>query len=112
MRELAGQLFASRRTRVGLGLVGVLCGVAILAPLVTSYNPSDQIDLATRQLLAPSLLHPFGTDFFSRDLLTRVLHGARISLGVAVLSVVVSVVLGTFVGLFAGSAGGAVDSVL
>jgi peptide/nickel transport system permease protein len=112
MRELVGQVLASRRMRVGLGLIGVLCAVAILAPLVTSYDPSDQIDLATRQLLAPSLLHPFGTDFFSRDLLTRVLHGARISLSVAVLSVVVSVMLGTIVGLVAGSAGRALDTVL
>ncbi len=105
-------LRASRRARFGLGLLVVLCVVAVFAPLVTSYDPSDQIDLATRQLLAPSLTHPFGTDFFSRDLLTRVLHGARISLSVAILSVLLSVILGTAVGLTAGSVGGAAGAAL
>ncbi len=105
------RLLRHRRTRLGFGLVGALALVAALAPVLTPYDPTTQLDLATGQLLSPSVRHPFGTDFFSRDLLSRVLFGGRISLAVAFLSVFLSVTIGTVVGWVAGMAGGILESI-
>jgi len=97
----------------GSGIVALLCLSALLAPVLTSYDPNAlQPDLLGSQTQQPSLAHPFGTDFYSRDVLSRVLHGARWSLGIAVVSVTLLVVVGTLVGLVAGLSGGAVDVVL
>jgi peptide/nickel transport system permease protein len=109
---VSNRFLSSTRARVGLALVGLLLLLALLAPLFTSYDPTAQIDLATRQLLPPSLAHPMGTDFFSRDMLSRVLHGARISLTIAMLTILVSITIGTLIGMWAGWSGGGVDAVL
>ncbi len=106
------RLLRQRRARVAMALVALLCLAAALAPWLVPYEPTAQLDLVRGQYLAPSAEHPFGTDFYSRDLLSRVLYGARISLAIAVLSVVLSVTIGTAVGLTAGLAGGVVDAVL
>jgi peptide/nickel transport system permease protein len=95
----------------GSGVVAVLILATLLAPVLTSFDPNAQPDLRAATQ-APSLAHPFGTDFYNRDVLSRVLHGARWSLGIAVASVTLLVVIGTIVGLAAGMAGGAVDVVL
>ena len=112
MSRFTQRLLARRRTVLGLVLVSVLCAAAALAPWLVPYDPTAQLDLAGGQYLDPSVAHPFGTDFYSRDLFSRVLYGARISLTVAFLSVLLSVTIGTAVGLIAGLAGGAVDTVL
>ena len=109
---MSGRFLTGTRARVGLALVGLLFLLALLAPLFASYDPTAQIDLATRQLLPPSLAHPMGTDFFSRDMLSRVLFGARISLTIAVLTILVSITIGTLIGMWAGWSGGVVDTVL
>lgn len=109
---MRSRLLSGTRARVGLALVGLLLLLALLAPLFTSYDPTAQIDLATRQLLPPSMAHPMGTDFFSRDMLSRVLFGARISLTIAVFTILVSITIGTVVGMWAGWSGGVVDTVL
>ena len=106
------RLAAQRSFLVGLGIVVALCVAAVLAPVLTSWDPNAQPDILGSATLSPSLLHPFGTDFFSRDVLSRVLHGARWSLGVAGVSVLLLVVVGTLVGVTAGMAGGATDGVL
>jgi peptide/nickel transport system permease protein len=69
----------------------------------------DIVELKNRP---PSLAHLFGTDRFSRDVLTRVLHGARVSLSVATLAVLVSAIVGTLYGLLSAVSGDRVDSVL
>ena len=112
MRDLLRALLRLTRARVGLTLVALLCLLALLAPVFTPYGPEVQIDLATRQMLPPSLSHPLGTDFYSRDMLARVLFGARISLSIAILAVIVSVTIGTTVGLAAGFIGGTIDAVV
>jgi peptide/nickel transport system permease protein len=99
-----------RRMQLGLLLVGALVLLAVFAPLLSGYDPAAQPDLVTRSYAPPSLAHPFGTDFYSRDLFSRVLHGARISLSVAGLAVLLSVTLGTALGLAAGMAPGWVDA--
>jgi peptide/nickel transport system permease protein len=84
--------------------------MAILAPFLAPYDPIKQnID---ESLVPPSIKHPFGCDLFGRDILSRVIHGARISLIVATLGVSLAAVLGTIIGAIAGYNGGIVDEVL
>jgi peptide/nickel transport system permease protein len=94
-----------------LGFLALLLLVALLAPAVLP-DPAAQPDPLGASNLAPSLLHPFGTDPLSRDLLSRVVTGARVSLGVALLAVALSITLGALVGVAAGYLGGAVDTAL
>lgn len=96
--------------RRGLAAVGVVALVALAGPLAAPYAPAAHLDGPGKA--GPSLAHPLGTDIYNRDVLSRVLHGARISLVVAALSVLLSITLGTTVGLIAGFAGGATDQVL
>lgn len=102
----------STPARVALGVLLLLYAAALLAPWLAPYSPSHQLGIDTMQGLPPSLAHPFGTDRFSRDVLSRVLYGARVSLSVATLAVLVSAVVGTMYGLTAAVAGGVVDAVM
>lgn len=95
-----------------LALILLLCAIALLAPVLAPYPPNAQLDIVALKSRAPSMAHPFGTDQFSRDVLSRVLFGARISLGVAMLAVLLSATVGTAYGVVAGFVGGAVDTVL
>ena len=100
------------RLKIGLALVLALVAVALLAPVLSPYPPAAQLDLYALRAAAPSLAHPLGTDQYSRDLLSRLLNGARISLTIALLAVAISVTVGTLVGLVAGYAGGLADATL
>jgi peptide/nickel transport system permease protein len=93
-------------------VLGTVALLALLAPVVSPYDPAAQLDITALKNARPSRAHWFGTDVFSRDVLSRVLHGARVSLGVAVLAVTVSVTVGTAYGAVAGYAGGRVDSAM
>jgi peptide/nickel transport system permease protein len=73
--------------------------------------PPERINLDAA-LESPSIRHPFGTDPFGRDVLSRIVHGARISLGVGFLARTISLVLGLFLGSLAGYFGGRLDSIL
>lgn len=102
-----------RRTAIISGvLLGVLVLVAVAAPWVAPYPPNAQLDILALKSQAPSLAHPFGTDQASRDVLSRVLHGARVSLLVAGSSVAISVLAGLTFGMTAALAGGVVESVM
>ena len=94
---------------VAVGLIGL---IALCAPVLAPYNPIQQLDLSAGRALPPSWAHPLGTDLFSRDLLSRLLYGARMSLGIASLAVGLAILLGTAVGLVAGWAGGWLDVIL
>jgi len=94
----------------GLCLVLVLVAMAALAPALAPYDPTAQ-DLANR-LLPPGGVHPFGTDELGRDIASRILFGARITLRIVVLVAVVVAPLGLLVGVTAGYFGGWVESVL
>jgi len=95
---------------VGLALIVLVVFGAIFAPWLTPYGPLDQDLLHTVQ--APSASHWLGTDQFGRDVLSRLLFGARISLIAGFVSVTIGAVLGILVGLLAGFYGGYVDSLL
>jgi peptide/nickel transport system permease protein len=110
---LRGQLRRfDRGTRVALVVLVVLYLAAFLAPIIAPYSQSEQVDIVTMKNQPPTLAHPFGTDRFSRDLLTRVLYGARVSLSIATIAVLLSAIVGTLYGLVAASFGAAVDTVL
>jgi peptide/nickel transport system permease protein len=92
------------RRRPGLAFGVVVVGIAVLAALLAPWlapYPPNEISLGV-QLQAPSLAHPLGTDFYGRDLLSRLLYGARATLGIAALAVGIAVAAGMVVGLAAG----------
>jgi peptide/nickel transport system permease protein len=93
----------------GLGILGAWLLLAILAPVIAPYDPLFQD--ATVRLTPPSLAHPFGTDNFGRDILSRVIWGARVDLQIAVLGVIFPFVIGTVAGSLAGFFGGWTDTV-
>jgi len=92
-------------------VLAVLALLAVVGPFVLP-DPRAQPDLATGTLLPPGSGHLLGTDHLSRDVLARVVTGARVSLGVALGAVLLAVSLGAGVGLVAGYAGGWVDAAL
>nr|WP_234937431.1 ABC transporter permease [Rhizobium herbae] len=94
---------------IGAATLGLFLAVALAAPLISPYDPIYQ-DAAVR-LAMPSLAHPFGTDNFGRDILSRVIWGTRIDLQIAVIGVVFPFLIGTFIGTVAGFFGGIVDTV-
>jgi peptide/nickel transport system permease protein len=95
-----------------LALIGLLCLIAIFATQLAPYAPNAQLDIVGLKSQPPSAAHPLGTDQYSRDLLSRMLFGARISLSVAMLAVLLSATVGTAYGLVAGYVGGRVDAVM
>ncbi len=98
------------RLGVGGGLVALLLLVALFAPLLSRYDPI--VGDVSDGNLAPNFGHWLGTDDQGRDVLTRVMYGARLSLSVAVISVGIGVAVGVSIGLIAGYAGGVVDLLL
>ncbi|MEW8979728.1 MAG: ABC transporter permease [Symbiobacterium sp.] len=103
--------FARNRLAVaGLVVFLLLVLSALLAPRVSPYDPNLQ-DWKVR-LQPPSAAHPFGTDEFGRDLLSRTLYGGRVSLVAGVVPVLLGATAGTLVGLVAGYMGGRWDQIL
>ncbi|KMO35507.1 ABC transporter permease [Methylobacterium aquaticum] len=103
---------ATRSPGLMIGAVTVIAVVALalLAPWIAPYDPNDQDPVAA--LMGPSAEHWFGTDFFGRDVLSRVIWGARISLSVGFVATVIGVVVGTAIGVVAGYFGGWTDRLI
>lgn len=101
---------ASRGFRLALGALALLGVAALVVPLV---HPASQeaMDLAARRA-APSFSHLFGTDELGRDVLARVLQGARVSLAIGLLSAALAVSLGAAIGSVGGFVGGWLDAAL
>src|SRR6266436_5209522 len=96
--------------KVGAGIVIVMALAAIVGPWLSPWDPAQQ-ELQLR-LAGPSVGHPFGLDELGRDILARVLAGARISFFVALVVVSVSSVVGTVLGAVAGYFGGVPDELI
>src|SRR5437773_11150841 len=103
-------IHASATTRIGAAIVLLAVAAAVLGPLLVPFDPAAQ-ELALR-LDGPSALHWFGLDELGRDILARVLAGARISLLVGLVVVSVSGTVGTVLGGIAGYFGGVIDDVV
>lgn len=102
--------YKNRLALAGLGIVVFFIIIAIIAPIIAPYSFKDQV-LADR-MLPPSSDHWFGTDDFGRDIFSRIVYGARISLWVGFFSVLGSVVAGTLLGIVAGYYGRWVDAII
>jgi peptide/nickel transport system permease protein len=95
---------------IGATLVTLLVAAGLFGPIIVPYGP---IDIAPqRSLQPPNWSHPFGTDTLGRDILSRVLSGARISLRLGLVAVALAATVGIVIGLVAGFYGGIVDSLL
>jgi len=95
---------------IGTGLLGFLVLVAIIAPLISPYDPNEQDLLNT--LLGPGSHHWLGTDPLGRDVFTRLIYGARVDLTIGLLAVILPYLIGVSLGLLTGWLGGATDSVV
>lgn len=100
----------SLTARAGAVLLVVMAIGAVFAPLIAPHDPAA-IDLAS-SLEGPSASHPLGCDDLGRDILSRLIYGARASLSIGVVVVAISLFLGTLLGSVAGYAGGLVDTIL
>ena len=110
---LAGRAFGRNRLAV-LGAVGILTLylIALLTPFLAPSDPGALGNLLTDLLAPPGDVHLLGTDHFARDVLSRVLYGARVSLSIGFVAVAISITIGTLLGAVAGSFGGWVDTVI
>ena len=107
----------NRMAVLGLWIAGILYLAMLLAPFLAPFDPLAMPAFhgtgeAGMRLAPPSWAHIMGTDQYSRDVLSRILYGARISLTIGLLAVGISITLGTFLGAVAGYLGGVVDAVL
>jgi len=93
----------------GLAVLTLFVVAAIFAPMIAPYDPSEIVESAT---LAPSLTHLFGTDNLGRDIFSRAVYGARISLTVGLVAVTISMLIGVLMGATAGYFGGLIDGLI
>lgn len=109
-RGVIGFLRSERLGAVAAAVIVLLALAALLAPIVAPHDPLTQDRRAFMD--APSASYFFGTDDLGRDIFSRLLHGARISLYVGAMTVALSLVLGTTLGAISGYFGGFVDTVI
>src|ERR671926_1456134 len=102
--------FSNRLAVFGTAVMAAFVIMAVFAPLVAPYDPLDQN--LPEKFDGPSLAHPFGQDELGRDILSRVIYGARISLTAGLAAVGIATVAGTLIGLVAGFFGRWPDSLL
>jgi len=111
--QLRRVLARTRRTAniwVGTLILLVIITLAVFAPVITPYNPI--IITPSLRLKPPDSQHLFGTDDFGRDIFTRVLYGAQLSLQVGLISVTLASITGTILGIVAGYNGGWIDALI
>ncbi|MEH7110709.1 nickel transporter permease [Bacillus sp. JJ1764] len=109
-KEAVQSFYKNRLALVGLIIVLFFIILAIIAPVIAPYSFKEQV--LTDRMQAPSSKHWFGTDDFGRDIFSRIVYGARISLWVGFFSVLGSVVIGTLLGIIAGYYGRWVDTII
>ncbi len=101
---------ANRSARIGTVIVSIVLLAIIFGPFASPYSPVAMNFGAL--LKPPSLVHPFGTDAFGRDVLTRVLYGGRVSFLVSLLGVLLATVVGSVAGMISAYHGGLIDMML
>ena len=103
---------ANRLALWSLYVLAILVLAALLAPLLAPYDPIAIGDVMATRFQSPSWAHPFGTDEFGRDLFSRALYGARVSLSVGILAMLLATSIGSLYGAVSGYFGGIVDGVM
>ena len=110
MKNVLIKLFKNKFALTGLIIISLLIVAALFAPIISPYTPSEQN--VFERLQSPSINHIFGTDDLGRDVFTRMIFGARISLAVGFISVFIILVIGTFLGIISGYYGGKTDYII
>ena len=105
------RLISLNSARLGMVIVCILLLASILVPIIHQYNPNIDSNLRER-LKPPSRAHLLGTDGLGRDVLVRLIHGTRYSLGVGVISVGIGLTFGGLLGLVAGFIGGVTENII
>jgi len=108
LAQTARRLARSKTALFGLAMVVLLVLVAVCADFLAPYSPTNNAPAKTFQ--TPNHTHLLGTDQFGRDVLSRIIHGSRISLAVGLSSVLLAIFLGVPLGVIAGFYGGKIDS--
>jgi ABC-type dipeptide/oligopeptide/nickel transport system permease subunit len=108
--RLLSELVRDRTAMIGLVLVSVLTLAALLAPWLAPHDPNE-VDVA-RKFVSPSGEFPLGTDHLGRDVLSRLLYGARLSIGTTMVAAAAISIIGVVVGLSAGWFGGITDNLI
>jgi peptide/nickel transport system permease protein len=110
---LAAQAFRKNRIAViGVWVVAWVYLIALVTPLISPHDPATQASLLTARLVAPGGEFPLGTDHLARDVFSRIMYGARISLSIGFVAVGISVTIGTLLGAVSGYLGGWFDTVV
>lgn len=109
-RTFLREVLATRLVGTGLAILGVVIFCAIFADVISPYDPIAQDYTALTQ--PPSLAHPLGTDDLGRDVLSRIIHGTRVSLQVGIIAVGIALAVGVTLGLVSGYVGGWVDDAI
>jgi peptide/nickel transport system permease protein len=112
IKETYRRLKKSRTAMIGLFLLIFIFIIALIAPLTYDYEDDVIKQNISNRLLKPSFKHPFGTDEFGRDVLVRVIFGARISLVIGLTSCLICVSIGVFLGAIAGYYGGVLENII
>jgi peptide/nickel transport system permease protein len=108
LRRAVARFLANPTTGIGIILCVLIALSAILAPWLSPHDPIEQDVIA--QLSPPSARHPLGTDYFGRDVLSRILWGGRISLIVSLSAIAAAIVIGGAIGMISGYVGGRFDT--
>jgi peptide/nickel transport system permease protein len=111
-RVIGQRLRTDRRSLLAGGVLAAMIVLVLLGPLLSPYQPYEQLDITHLVHARPSLEHPLGTDAYSRDVLSRVMSGGQISLAVAASAVFIEVLVGVVWGLASGLAGRGVDTLM
>lgn len=109
-RDAVRRLIANRLALVGVSIIGVILFLAIFAPLVSPHGYDEQDYNVISQ--SPSASYPFGTDLVGRDMLSRIIYGARISMLVGLGAQVIVFFIGVPIGAVSGYSGGRIDTLL
>jgi peptide/nickel transport system permease protein len=111
--RIAWRRFRANTLAVGsLYVIGGFYFLAIIAPVLAPFDPAAIDDVMTTRYLSPSMVHLFGTDEFGRDLFSRAIYGARVSLSIGLLAMLIAKSIGTTYGAVAAYFGGVVDGVM
>ncbi len=102
----------NRMAMAGMAVMLLLYVITLITPLIAPFDPAAQGDIVATRYLSPSFEHLMGTDKFGRDIFSRVLYGARISLTIGFIAVGIGMVVGTILGALAGYFGKRVDTVI
>jgi len=110
LQQLARAFNANATSWIGLITFLIIVALALLAPIISPYDPLDQDILA--RLAPPTTEHWFGTDSYGRDILSRLLWGARLSLVISTVSILTAMLIGGVIGILAGYIGGRFDMIV